>query len=232
MRSIAAAKSSTSRKALPSSGSCRYEIPAAASDSARRFFENPGINESDALDLLRRVVDARGGLMALKAVRTVVAETITTFQMQQGTLPSTTKTYIVYPNKFRVDAEINGAQTTQVFNAGAAWVKDPKGIRDAPPEMAADFAASVRRDIIPLLTDAAEGRLTVRKGTDQAARDGRGVQVLEISGSGVDRAGRVRGREDEDDGAADGRRRRRGGQEVGELQGAGPVVMRAAPDRS
>ena len=27
--------------------------------------------------------------MALKAIRTVVAETITTFQMQQGTLPST-----------------------------------------------------------------------------------------------------------------------------------------------
>jgi zinc protease len=140
-----------------------------------------------ALDLLRRVVDARGGLMALKAVRTVVAETITTFQMQQGTLPSTTRTYIVYPDKFRVDAEINGAQTTQVFNAGTAWLKNPAGIQDAPPAMAADFAASVRRDIIPLLIDAAEGRLTVRKATDQAARDGRPVQVLEISGPKLDR---------------------------------------------
>ena len=67
--------------------------------------------------------------MALKGVRTVVAETITTFQMQQGTLPSTTRTYIVYPDKFRVDAEINGAQTTQVFNSGAAWVKSPAGIQ-------------------------------------------------------------------------------------------------------
>lgn len=125
--------------------------------------------------------------MALKGVRTVVAETVTTFQMQQGTLPSTTRTYIVYPDKFRVDAEINGAQTTQVFNAGSAWVKSPAGIQDAPPAMAADFAASVRRDIIPLLIDAAEGRLTVRKGTDQAARDGRPVQVLEISGPKLDR---------------------------------------------
>lgn len=145
------------------------------------------LNDRAALDLLRRVVDARGGLMALKAIRTVVAETITTLQMQQGTLPSTTKTYIAYPNKFRVDAEINGAQTTQVFNAGTAWVKNPAGIQDAPPGMAADFAASVRRDIIPLLIDAAEGRLTVRKGTDQAARDGRPVQVLEISGPALDR---------------------------------------------
>jgi zinc protease len=144
------------------------------------------LNDRAALDLLRRVVDARGGLMALKGVRTVVAETITTFQMQQGTLPSTTRTYIVYPDKFRVDAEIKGAQTTQVFNAGTAWMKSPAGIQE-PPGMAADFASSVRRDIIPLLIDAAEGRLTVRKGTDQAARDGRPVQVLEISGPKLDR---------------------------------------------
>ena len=144
-------------------------------------------NDRSALDLLRRVVDARGGLMALKGIRTVVADTITTFQMQQGTLPSTTRTYIAYPDKFRVDAEINGAQTTQVFNAGTAWVKSPAGIQDAPPGMAADFAASVRRDIIPLLIDAAEGRLTVRKVADQAARDGRPVQVLEISGPKLDR---------------------------------------------
>ena len=42
-------------------------------------------------------------------------------------LPSATRTYIVYPNKFRVDAEIEipgddgrpmRTQTTQVFNAG------------------------------------------------------------------------------------------------------------------
>jgi hypothetical protein len=45
----------------------------------------------------------------------------------------------------------------------------------------------VRRDIIPLLIEAAEGRLTVRKLTDQTARDGRPVQVLEISGPQIDR---------------------------------------------
>ena len=145
------------------------------------------LNDRAAIDLLRRVVEVRGGLMVLKGIKTVVADTVTTFQMQQGTLPSTTRTYIVYPNKFRVDAEINGAQTTQVFNAGAAWVKSPAGIQDAPPAMAADFATSVRRDIIPMLIDAAEGRLTVRKLTDQQAQDGRPVQVLEISGPQLDR---------------------------------------------
>jgi predicted Zn-dependent peptidase len=145
------------------------------------------LNDRAAVDLLRRVVDARGGLMLLKGIRTVIADTVTTLTMQQGPLQSTTRTYIVYPDKFRVDAEIEGTQTTQVFNAGRAWVKSPRGVQDAPPPMAADFASSVRRDIIPLLIDAAEGRLTVRKLTDQTARDGRAVQVLEISGPQVDR---------------------------------------------
>jgi zinc protease len=145
------------------------------------------LNDRAAMDLLRRVVEVRGGLMVLKGIKTVVAETVTTFKMQQGTLPSTTKTYIAYPDRFRVDAEIGGAQTTQVFNSGSAWVKSPAGIQEAPPAMAADFAASVRRDIIPLLIEAAEGRVTVRKLTDQTARDGRPVQVLELSGPQLDR---------------------------------------------
>ena len=154
------------------------------------------LNDRAAMDLLRRVVDARGGLMLLKGVKTVVADTVTTFTMQQGSLPSSTKTYIVYPNKFRVDAEIdvpdqNGrpirTQTTQVFNAGQAWIKNPRGVQDVPPPLAGEFASSVRRDIIPLLIDAAEGRLTVRKLTDQTSRDGRSVQVLEISGLQIDR---------------------------------------------
>jgi hypothetical protein len=139
-----------------------------------------------AAQLLRRVVDAKGGLPALKAVKTVIADAETTLQMQQGTLPSSTKTYVAYPDKFRVDAEVNGARTTQVYNAGRAWVQSPAGIQEAPPGMLAEFAASVRRDTIPMLIDAAEGRLTVRTMPPQTGRNGRMVQVLEISGQGLD----------------------------------------------
>ncbi len=143
--------------------------------------------EKSAADLLRGVITAKGGLLALKGVRTVIAEAQTILQMQQGTLPSTTKTYIVYPDRFRVDAEVNGAQTSQVYNAGKAWVKSPAGVQDAPPPMLAEFAAGVRRDMIPLLIDAAEGRLTVRALADQKGRDGRPMRVLEISGPAIDR---------------------------------------------
>jgi hypothetical protein len=150
------------------------------------------------MDLLRRVVDARGGLMLLKGIRTVIAETVTTFTTQQGPpLPATTRTYIVYPDKFRVDAElaVPDQERPSQFERrrrrrsmpGRAWVKDPRGVQDAPPPMAAEFASNVRRDIIPLLIAAAEGRLTVRKLPDQTGRDLRPVQVLEISGLQINR---------------------------------------------
>ena len=138
-------------------------------------------NDPNAVALLKRVIEAKGGLDALRKVRTVVAEADTTFTMEQGTLVSKTKTYVVYPDKFRVDANVAGAQVVQVYNAGTAWVRDPAGVHDAPPEMRDEFGASVRRDTIPVLIAAAEGKLTVRLLPDEGA-DGRVLKVLEISG--------------------------------------------------
>ena len=140
--------------------------------------------DARATDLLQRVVEARGGLEALRKVRTVVADAETTFQMERGTLSSTTKTYVVYPDKFRVDAAVNGVETALVFNAGLAWERNPAGIRDAPPPMRDEMAASVRRDTIPILIAASEGKLLVRI-LPEEGRDGRTFRVLEISGEQV-----------------------------------------------
>jgi zinc protease len=142
-----------------------------------------GASQSDAAAsaLLSRVVAAKGGLDALKKVRTVVAEADTTFHMEQGPLVSRTTTYVAYPDKFRVEATVAGAKVVQVYNAGTAWVEDPGGVHDAPPGMRDDFAASVRRDMMPLLIAAAEGRLRVRQLPDEGA-DGQALRVLELSG--------------------------------------------------
>ena len=70
----------------------------------------------------------------------------------------------------------------QVYNAGSAWARDPGGVHDAPPAMRDDFAASVRRDMIPMLVDAAEGRLTARLLPDEGQR-GQALKVLEIRGA-------------------------------------------------
>jgi zinc protease len=135
-------------------------------------------------ELASRVVQVKGGLAKLKGIRTVVAEAKTTFRMQQGPLESTTKTYVVYPDKFRVDAAVAGANVVQVYNSGDAWMTDPNGTHEAPAPMKAEFAASVRRDMIPLLVAAAEGKLTATLLSEEG-RDGRALRVLEISGEGV-----------------------------------------------
>jgi hypothetical protein len=135
-------------------------------------------------DLLQRVVQAKGGLAALKAVRTVVADADMSVMTSRGPTIITTRTYVVYPDKFRVDATYAGQQSIQAYNGGVAWVKDPAGVSAAPPAMQSDFAATVRRDTFPLLIAAAEGRLKVRALPDEG-KDGVALKVLEISGEGL-----------------------------------------------
>jgi zinc protease len=152
--------------------------------TAVRQVAAPG--DDAASQLIRRVVTAKGGLDALKRIRTVIADADTTFRMEQGPLTTTTRTYVSYPDKFRVDAKVGGADVVQVYNAGAAWVKDPSGVHDAPTTMRADFSASVQRDIIPLLVAAAEGRVTVRLLPDEGSGAST-LKVLELNGPQVTR---------------------------------------------
>ena len=185
--------SASLRREAPARALAVPAVPRAAEVAYQRDQVNPlaGVvataSDKAGLDLLRRVIEAKGGLETLKAVRTVVADAETALQMQQGTLPSATRTYVVYPDKVRVEADVQGAQTVQVYNAGTAWVKSPAGVQDAPLGMIADMAASVARDTIPMLIAASAGRLTVRALPEQKGRDGRPVRVLEISGPTIDR---------------------------------------------
>ena len=63
----------------------------------------------------------------------------------------------------------------------APYVRCPAGVREMPPEARADAAASVRRDTIPMLIAASEGRLAVRVVSGAGAE-----RVLEISGKDFD----------------------------------------------
>ena len=141
--------------------------------------------DDGARALLQRVIDAKGGLAALTRVQTVEADADTELRMPQGAVHSATRTFVAYPDRYRVDAMVAGVDIVQVYNAGQAWVKDPSGVHDAPPAMRDDFAASVRRDMFPLLIGAADGRLSVRLLPD-ARIDGQLLRALEISGPGVD----------------------------------------------
>jgi zinc protease len=142
-----------------------------------------GSKESN--DLIQRVVAAKGGLAALKAIRTVVVDADMSVMTSRGATVIPTKTWVVYPDKFRVDAMFAGQTSIQAYNGGTAWVKDPAGVAAAPPAMRNDFAATVKRDTFPLLIAAAEGAMTVRQLPDEGA-DGAVLKVLEVSGNGLD----------------------------------------------
>jgi predicted Zn-dependent peptidase len=136
-------------------------------------------------DLVQRVVQAKGGLDALKAIRTVVVDADMSVMTARGPTIIPTKTYVVYPDRFRVDATFAGQQSVQAYNGGTAWVKDPAGVSAAPPAMRNDFAATVRRDTFPLLIAAAEGRLTVRQLPEEGT-SGVVLKVIEVRGEGLE----------------------------------------------
>jgi predicted Zn-dependent peptidase len=145
--------------------------------------------DAEARDLLMRVVQAKGGLERLKGVRTVVAEATTVIDLpppQRQSLTGPSTTYVSYPDKFRVDATAGTDSTTQIYNSGRGWVKSRAGVQVVAGGMLDSMAASVRRDIIPLLIAAAEGRYTLRLRPDEKGRAGQARKVLEVSGSGLD----------------------------------------------
>ena len=140
-------------------------------------------NDSNAL--IQRVVAAKGGLAALKAIRTVIVDADMSVMTSRGAAVIPTKTWVVYPDKFRVDATFGGQTSIQAYNGGTAWVKDPAGVSAAPPAMRNDFAATVKRDTFPLLIAAAEGQLTIKQLPEEGA-DGAVLKVLEVSGAGLE----------------------------------------------
>jgi hypothetical protein len=171
------------RTALAQAPAPRPQSPSEGARGRDGRATQPAAADGAAAELLRRVVEARGGLAALKAVRTVVADTATTIIGEQGDAAdtTTTRTYIVYPDRFRVDATIQGQVVSQIYNAGRAWEKSPVGVRDMPPQVRDEAAASVKRDMIPLLIAAAEGRLTARVVANLPKE-----RVLEIAGRDLD----------------------------------------------
>lgn len=135
--------------------------------------------------LIKRAIGAKGGFERLKSIKTIEATATTTLMLPQGPVTSRTSTFIEYPDRFRVEAQLPNGVVVQVYGGEQnVWVQDPqKGVMTVPAHVRRDFKASVDRDIIPLLLRAAAGELTVRllqpSGTD-------GTRAVEVSGGGID----------------------------------------------
>jgi zinc protease len=135
-------------------------------------------------DKVRGVVDpataAAGGLDALRAVKTIRATARTVMQTPQGPMRATTLTYVEYPGRMRVDATLPAGVVVQAYVDGQAWLKDPKGTRDAPTPMRDEFAQGLRRDWVALFLAVADNRVLGRVLADEPGLGGRPLQVVEL----------------------------------------------------
>ncbi len=136
----------------------------------------------EARALLDRVIEAMGGIDALRRVKTIIATQTVTQPTPNAVMTSDTTSYIQYPDKFRVEAGTTYGTLVSGFDGRTAWTKDPQGSRDAPPEMTAEARNNLTRDVIRLLLAAKDNAATVRRMPDTQTPQGKIERVLEVTG--------------------------------------------------
>jgi zinc protease len=147
-----------------------------------------GVSRED-WEKVRSVLDpavaAAGGLEALRGVKTIRATAKTVMQTPEGPMRATTRTYVQYPGRMRVDATLPSGEVVQAYVDGQAWIKDTAGIRDAPTPMRDEFAQGLRRDWIALFLAAADNRVLGRVLPDEKGLAGRPLHVVELWSDGL-----------------------------------------------
>lgn len=123
-------------------------------------------SEDPARALIDRAVRAKGGVAALRGLRTVKATAETVFATPQGAKRVSTVTYVRYPGQFRVDATGPEGVVVQTFDNGAAWMRHEGGVKEMPPQIAAALHASVQRDTVTLLLALHDAKITARRVAD------------------------------------------------------------------
>ncbi|MCU0248887.1 MAG: insulinase family protein [Vicinamibacterales bacterium] len=147
-----------------------------------------GVSRED-WEKVRSVLDpavaAAGGLDALRGVKTIRATAKTVMQTPGGPMRATTRTYVQYPGRMRVDATLPSGEVVQAYSDGQAWLKDTAGIRDAPTPMRDEFAQGLRRDWIALFLAVADNRVLGRVLPDEKGLAGRPLRVVELWSDGL-----------------------------------------------
>jgi zinc protease len=136
--------------------------------------------------LLDRIVEAKGGLAKLRAIRTITAVTTSTAQTPMGAIEAQSTTILEYPNRVRVDTSLPAGRTIQVFDGQQAWVRDPRGVREVDATMVRELEAGLKRDTVALLLAAEAGTIRARALPDVKDDTGAVRQALELSGNGFE----------------------------------------------
>jgi zinc protease len=140
--------------------------------------QEPRAEEGErAVALLDRAIAAKGGIEKLRALKTIVARQTQASQRPEGPTTVETTNYIQYPDRFRVEAP----DVVQGYDGTRSWMKDRRGVHDAPDTQAREAAASLRRDVVALLVAAKDGQLTPRILPDVKDPEGNISHALELS---------------------------------------------------
>jgi zinc protease len=135
---------------------------------------------SDVRELIARAVAAKGGVQALRSIRTLKVQATTTVQSDGATTEFPSTTLIRYPGGFRTESQLPAGRLVQVFNAGISWFQDAGGVHDAPPAMADQMRGAVQRDSVLLLLALADGKLTARRVAD-LKDESRNLPAIEVA---------------------------------------------------
>ncbi len=130
-----------------------------------------------AAAMLDKVIAAKGGLDKLRGLKSIVAKQTQASRRPDGESTVETTNYIEYPNHLRVETE----GQVQAYDGTRVWMKDKRGLHDAPEMFAREMAAGLRRDIVALLLAAKDGAVSVRLLPDVKDPEGRVSHALELS---------------------------------------------------
>ena len=128
-----------------------------------------------AMALLDKVVAAKGGIEKLRALKSIVAKQTQVSHRAAGDSTVETTNYIEYPAHLRVESP----GQVQAYDGAHVWMKDARGIHDAPDMYVREMAAGLRRDVVSLLLAAKAGSVAVRLLPDVKDADGRVTHTLE-----------------------------------------------------
>jgi hypothetical protein len=160
--------------------------PAGQAPAAPSGDPPPAADAERVRALVDRAIGAMGGLDALRAIKTMRATATATLSTPQGPVEVETITYLQYPDRVRVEAEVPAGTVVQIYADGQACLKDPNGVREAPAAMRDDFHAGVAHNLVGALLAVHDGRAQARVVPDPAAEGDDAPDAVEVTAPGVE----------------------------------------------
>jgi len=158
-------------------GPVRPALQFAAQNAVGRAAADPA-----AKALLDRVIDAMGGVDALRGVKTIIARQRISNIGQYAARDGDSTSFIQFPDRFRVEANAIEGTMVSGYDGTTAWTRDPTGVHEVPREAAAEAQSNLDRDVIRLLLAGTDGTMDVRKLADGSLEfSGRGAGQVVLS---------------------------------------------------